>query len=210
MLESLKKKVTEFAIKADEKGLCKHGGGNFSIKDSETGLVVITPHAVSREELTYRDILVVDMEGNVVEGIEGLTPSVETKFHICIYKARPDIQSIVHTHSHYATAFAVAGKEIKPVVFESLMYGINCPIVPLGMPGTWELGEQIMEPISKNDALLLANHGVVAVGQDIYQAFLKALYVEDVAEIYYKALMIKKDDKIAPIPDEIFQKIING
>lgn len=196
MLESLKKQVVEIAIRADESGLCKHKSGNFSLKDPETGYIVITPSGVAREELTYKDIALVDGEGNIVELETKVKPTSELLMHLMAYKCRDDVYGVCHTHSHYATAFAVQAKEIQPVVFEALLYGTKTPIAKYGQPGTQDLADSIVEPFKISDACLLEKHGVLAVGASLEEAYLKAQYVEDVAEIYYYSLQIGEE----PVP----------
>ncbi len=107
MLESLKKDVVQIAKRAQKDGLCKHLSGNFSARDKETGYVVITPTQVDRELLTARDMVVLDLDANVVENLSGLRPTSESLMHLQIYKTRPDVNAIAHTHSMYATTFAV-------------------------------------------------------------------------------------------------------
>lgn len=207
MLENLKKRVVEIAKHADESGLCKHKSGNFSIRDKETGYIVITPSGVSREVLTYEDIVVVDIEGNIIELKTNVKPTSEMKVHLTAYRSREDVMSVVHTHSRFATAFAVQSKEIKPIVFEALIYGGRVPVAKYGRPGTQELGDSIIEPLKISDACLLERHGVITVGKDIDDAYLKAHYVEEVAEIYYRSLMIENKEP-EEIPQEEFDAIL--
>ncbi|QAT39112.1 class II aldolase/adducin family protein [Clostridium sp. JN-9] len=201
MLENLKKQVVAVAQEADRKGLCKHGSGNFSIRDKETGYVLVTPTGVPREELTYHDICVVDMNGNVIEIETDVKPTSEVFMHLEAYKCRPEVISVVHTHSRFATTFAVLNKEIPPMVYEAMVYGGVVKVAPYGRPGTKELAESIIEPLKHGDACLLEQHGVVTVdSSDIKKALLKAFYVEEVAEIYYGALVINggKEPKVIP------------
>lgn len=190
MLEELKKKVVEIAKEADRSGLCKHKSGNFSIRDKETGYVVITPSTIAREKLTYRDICVIDLDANVIEMETNLKPSSEVMMHLEAYKSRPDITVVVHTHSRFATSFAVVGKEIPPVVYEGASFGGVVPVAPYGRPGTKELAVSVIEPLKRSNACLLANHGVVIVGTDPDDTLLNANYVEESAEIYFRALLI--------------------
>lgn len=207
MLKNLKRKVVEIAKHADESGLCKHKSGNFSVRDRETGYIVITPSGVSREDLSYKDIAVVDIDGNIIELETNVKPTSELLVHLMAYKTREDIMSVVHTHSHFATAFAVQSKEIKPIVFEALVYGGRVPLAKYGRPGTQDLADSIVEPLKISDACLLEKHGVVAVGKNIDDAYLKANYVEDVAEIYYRALLL--GDEPDEIPQEEFDAVLH-
>lgn len=206
MLEDFKKKVAQIAKAADASGLCKHKSGNFSLKDKETGYVLVTPSGVSREELTYKDIVVVNLEGKLIEVETKVQPTSELLLHLSAYRTRKDVYAVCHTHSRFATTFAVLGKEIKPVVFEALVYGRRVPVASYGRPGTQELANSIIKPLGISDACLLESHGVVTVGKDLEDAYLKAHYVEEVAEIYYRALMIGKEE-IKEIPQKEFDAV---
>lgn len=190
MLEDIKKKLVSIAQKADDDGLCKHKSGNFSIKDKETGYIVITPSGVERKELSYEDMCVMDSKLNVIENNKNRKPSSELLMHVYAYNSRKDIQAVVHTHSRFATSFAVLKKEIPPIVYEAMYYGGTVYVAPYGRPGTRELAESIVEPLKKSDACLLESHGVMTVGEDIENTYLKAKYVEEIAEIYYRTLLL--------------------
>ncbi len=193
MLEELKQQVVKYALSADRSGLCKHRAGNFSARDLKTGYVCITPTGVDREELSYHDIVVLDLEANVIEAETGLRPTSESLMHLSVYRSRPDVLAVAHTHSRFATAFAVLKKPIPAVVYEIL--GLGCkegyiPVAPYGRPGTPELARSIIEPLQVSDVALMESHGVIAVDKDLKEALLKAHYIEEMAEIYYRALMI--------------------
>lgn len=193
MLEELKKEVVKIAKEADRSGLCKHRSGNFSIRDKETGYVVVTPTGVDREKLTYHDICVMDLEANVIENVTGLRPTSEVLMHLELYKTRSDIFAVAHTHSRFATAFAVLKKPIPAIIYECANLGLKdavIPVAPYGRPGTRALSDSIIEPIKRADTILLEKHGVVAVDKDPEEALLKAHYVEELAEVYYRSLVI--------------------
>ncbi|MDR1134683.1 MAG: class II aldolase/adducin family protein [Clostridiales Family XIII bacterium] len=191
MLESIKKQVLEVAVEAESCGLCMHKSGNFSMMDRESGCMVISPSGLNRRSLTIDDFPVLSQDGHIVEAGARGKPSIEYLMHLKAYQCREDILSIVHTHSHYATAFATLGMAIEPVVFEALFYGKNTEIAPCGIPGSEELAESIMAPLRKADVCLLKNHGVLVVGdEDMEGTLLKAQYVEDVAKVYHLMLTI--------------------
>lgn len=193
MLEDLKKKVVKIALEADRSGLCKHRSGNFSIRDKKTGYVVVTPTGVDRELLTYHDVCVVDLDANVIENVTGLKPTSELLMHLSVYKTRPDVFAIAHTHSRIATAFSVLKKPIPAVIYECANLGLKdavIPVAPYGRPGTTALSDSVVEPIKRADTILLEKHGVVAVDKDPDEALLKAHYVEEIAEVYYRTLVI--------------------
>jgi len=182
MLIDLKRKIIATALRAEKDGLCRQKSGNFSICIRDEKKILITPSGVYREELTPDDIVVADFDGNIIENINDRKASTELMMHIAIYKSRSDVAAVVHTHSIYASAFAVAGIKISPVVTEAAFYG-EVGLVEYAEAGSKELAENVKEPIKKADVCLLKNHGVVTVADTIENALLKAFYVEDVAKI---------------------------
>ena len=192
MLEDLKLRVMNTANKAQRDGLCKHKSGNFSARDAETGYVVITPTSVDREDLVVPDMIVMDLDANVIENQTGLRPTSESLMHLEIYKTRPDVMAVAHTHSMYATVFAVLNKPVPAVVYE--IANLKCskariPVAPYGRPGTPALAESVVEPCKEADVFLLQGHGAVAVDEtNIEEAYLKAAYIEELSELYHHAL----------------------
>lgn len=208
MLENLKKEVCSVAKRAQREGMCKHKSGNFSARDPETGYVVITPTSLDRELLTARDMVVMDLDANVIENLSGLRPTSESLMHLKIYKTRPDVKAIAHTHSMYATVFAVLEKPIPAVVYE--IANLKCskariPVAPYGRPGTPALAESVVGCCQEADVFLLQGHGAVAVDEDnIDEAYLKACYIEELAELYHHSLTANggKEPKSFP-PEEL-------
>lgn len=193
MLEPLKRQVVLYAQQAEREGLCKHRSGNFSVRDQETGYIVITPTGMDRAEMLPEDVVVIDMQGHVVEALTGKKPTSESMMHMAVYKARPDVRAIVHTHSKNATAFAVMNKPIPAIVYELFLLGCKkgyIPVAPYGRPGTKALAESVLKPLEISDVALMQAHGVIAVASDLKEALLRASYVEELAEIYYKTLTV--------------------
>ncbi|MGO5267655.1 class II aldolase/adducin family protein [Parafannyhessea umbonata] len=210
MLEDLKLKVMNVAKQAQREGMCKHKSGNFSARDEETGLVVITPTSVDREDLVVPDMIVMDLDANVIENQTGLRPTSESLMHLKIYQTRPDVKAIAHTHSQFATTFAILEKPIPAVVYE--VANLNCskariPVAPYGRPGTPALAESVVEPVKEADVFLLQGHGSVAVDEDnIDEAYLKVCYIEELAELYYHALTANGGKEPKSFPAEELQK----
>lgn len=192
MLETLKKELCEIAKRAQHDGLCKHKSGNFSIRDAETGLLVASPTSLDRDLMTPRDIVVMDLDAHVVENESGLRPTSEVLMHLEIYKERPELVAIVHTHSAYATSFALLNKPIPAIVYEVANLGLSrarIPVAPYGRPGTPELAASVRQAVREADCVLLEKHGAVAVdSRNLYEAYLKAAYIEELAELYHHAL----------------------
>ncbi|HAE60716.1 MAG TPA: class II aldolase [Eubacteriaceae bacterium] len=195
MMESVKKQVLDIAQKAERSGLCKHRAGNFSILDRETGYVAVTPSGIDREEMTHHDICIVDLEANVIESLAGLKPTSELLVHLALYKKRPDINAVAHTHSRFATSFAIVNKPIPAIVYECAILGLKegyVPVAEYGRPGTVDLADKVAKAAEIADLILMESHGAVAVDKDPKEALLKANYVEELAEMYYRALTINQ------------------
>ena len=192
MLEDLKESIRQVALKAQREGLCKHKAGNFSVFDKETGYVVITPSGVDREVLKASDMIVIDTDALVIERSGDLKPSSEVLMHLAIYKNRPDLRAIAHTHSKYATVFSVLNKPVPPIVYETMFLGCSgntIPVAPYGRPGTKDLAENVSRTLTNNNACLMQWHGAIACHEDsIEEAYLNACYVEELSEIYHHVL----------------------
>ncbi|WP_100487051.1 class II aldolase/adducin family protein [Sporolactobacillus pectinivorans] len=194
MLEHLKKDVCEISKKAQREGLCKHKSGNFSARDPKSGLFVFTPSGVDRELLTPRDLVVVDKNVHVIENLSNLKPTSELLMHLRVYEERPDVHAVVHTHSMYATSFAVLSKTIPAIVYELQALGAKrgyVPVAPYGRPGTYELADHVAETLKDSDVALMEKHGSIGAGKDIYDAYLKVNYLEELAQMYYNVLTVR-------------------
>jgi L-fuculose-phosphate aldolase len=194
MLEDLKGRVVATAKQAQYDGMCKHGSGNFSMREEGSELVVITPSGVDREALVPEDMIVMDMDAHVIEHKHGLKPSSEALMHLAVYRSRPDVRAAAHTHSMYATVCAVLSQPIPAVVYE--MQYLNAaegtiPIARYARPGSSELARSVVGPLLNSDACLLQAHGSLAVDEDsIEKAYLKSCYVEEIAELYYHSRLL--------------------
>ena len=210
MLELLKEEVIRIGRQAQRDGLCKHKAGNFSVMDRKTGYVVITPSGIDREELRPGDMVVIDLDANVIEYKKGLRPSSEVLMHLAIYKARPDVTAIVHTHSRFATVFAVLGKEIPPLVNEMMMINNesqSIKVAPYGRAGTTLLAENVSAALAHDDCALMSSHGAIAVdSESIENAYLKACYIEELAEVYHHTLTANGGKEPPVMPMEELQK----
>lgn len=156
--------------------------GNISCRVPGEDCIAITPSGMSYDRLMLEDIVVLDLRGNIISGIR--RPSIEVPLHLAIYNARADIQAIVHTHSVYATAMAVARKEI-PGAIEDLVQivGGNVRVNEYALPGTELLGINTVKALEGRNAVLLANHGMVGVGRNLEEAFRVCLVVEKSAQV---------------------------
>lgn len=151
--------------------------GNISVRLSSSDSFLITPSGVPYHELTADDLVMVDLQGKVLAG--RLKPSSETPLHAAIYRARQDIHGIVHTHSYYASVFAVTRKALPPVLEEmAQILGGEVQVAPYAPAGTSELAAAAVSALGDRAAVLLANHGVVGVGRTLKEALLVCQVVE--------------------------------
>lgn len=186
-LEALRQEVWKCNLELPKNGLVKMTSGNVSARDPETGLVVIKPSGYSYEDLTPADMVIVNLEGDVVEG--RLKPSVDTATHLYIYRHRPDVFGVAHTHSPYATSFAALGETIPACLTTTAMLGGEIPLggyVPIGGEA---IGEEIVKKIGHSLAIVMQNHGVFTIGRSARQATKMAVEVEEIAHITHLALL---------------------
>lgn len=181
-IQDMKQIVLEISKQSFEEKLFAGTSGNLSVYNPESGLIAITPSGVSYTTMQVNDILIINVEGKVIEGTN--KPSSEWRMHTTIYQSRPDINAVVHTHSPYATGFAVANKAIPAILVEMIPFiGGDIPVAEFGYPGTAELGHSALRVLHNRYSCLLANHGVLAIGKNIERAHICATYTEDAARI---------------------------
>jgi len=197
MLEQLKEKVYRLHLELPKNDLVRWTGGNVSARDPASGLVVIKPSGVPYEDLRPEDHVVVNLEGETIEG--SLKPSSDTASHLYIYRHRPDVNGIVHTHSPYATAFAAVGKPI-PVYLTAMAdeFGGPIPCAGFALIGSEAIGKQVIEHIGNSVAVLLKNHGVFTIGPSAQAAVKAAVMTEDVARTVWLALQLGQPEELAP------------
>ena len=195
MLEALREQVWKLHLELPRNDLVKWTGGNVSGSDPETGLVVIKPSGVKYPDLQPEHLIVLDVDGKIVEG--NLSPSSDTASHLYIYRQRPDVNGVVHTHSPYATAFAAIGKPI-PVYLTAIAdeFGGPIPCGGFALIGSEAIGQVVVESIGSSPAVLLKNHGVFTIGKNAETAVKAAVMVEDVARAVWLALQLGQPDEI--------------
>jgi len=199
MLEKLKEELVQLHLELPKNNLVVWTGGNVSARDAETGLVVIKASGIRYEEMLPKHMVVVDLEGRIIEG--NFKPSSDTASHLYIYKHRADVGGVAHTHSAYATAFAAVNKPI-PVVLTAIAdeFGGAIPCGGFALIGDESIGKMILECIGKSPAVLLKNHGVFTIGKDAKAAVKAAIMTEDNARTVWLALQIGTPDEI-PLED---------
>ena len=179
-LRTLQREVLDGNLALPQAGLVAWTGGNLSARDPETGLIAIKPSGVLYDDMRAEDMVIVDLAGRIVHGTKG--PSSDTASHLGVYRARPDVMSIVHTHSRYATAFAAAGRPI-PCVLTAIAdeFGGDVPLGEYASIGGNAIGEEIVRAIGHSPAIIMKQHGVFTVGPTIAKALQAAVMVEDIA-----------------------------
>lgn len=203
LLQAIREELVVLNQALPEIGLVTWTSGNVSIRDPETGYVAIKASGVKFPDLTAESIVVVDREGNLVDG--QLKPSSDTASHLYIYRHRRDVNGVVHTHSNYATAFAALGRPI-PVYLTAQAdeFGSPIPCGGFALIGGEEIGKIVVESIGSSPAILLKNHGVFTVGPSGEAALKAAAMVEDIARTVWLALQLGQPDEI---PAEMIEKL---
>jgi L-ribulose-5-phosphate 4-epimerase len=197
MLEPLREKLWQLHLELPKNNLVAWTSGNVSERDKTTGYVVIKPSGIRYEDLRPEHMVVIDLEGKVIEG--NLKVSSDTASHLYIYRNRPDVNGVVHTHSAFATAFAAVGKPI-PVYLTAQAdeFGGPIPCGGFALIGGEEIGKVVLESIGDSKAVLLKNHGVFTVGSSAEAAVKAAVMVEDIARTVWLALQMGLPDEIPP------------
>jgi len=199
-LDQLREEVCRLNLELPRNNLVAWTSGNVSGRDPETGIVVIKPSGVPYDELTPDNMVVVDLDGKVIEG--QLRPSSDTFAHVYVYRHRPEIHGVVHTHSTFATAWAAVGKPI-PAVLTAISdeFGGPIPVGAYAKIGGDEIGKEIIRSIGSSPAILMKNHGVFTIGKTPGEAVKAAVMVEDVARTVFYAMQLGQPDEIPP--DEV-------
>ncbi len=203
LLPDLREQVFRLNLELPKNNLVAWTSGNVSARDPETGYMVIKPSGVLFDDLTPQNMVVLDLDGKVVEG--DLKPSSDTYSHLYIYRERPDVNGVVHTHSRYATAFAAVGRSI-PVYLTAQAdeFGTAIPCGGFALIGNEDIGRVVCETIGDCSAVLLKNHGVFTIGPSAKSAVKSAVMVEDVAATIWLALQLGAPDEI---PEEDVKKL---
>lgn len=202
MLEALREIVCRQNKALSENGLVLWTSGNVSARDPETGYIVIKPSGVLFCDLTPESLVIVDVNGNKIEG--ALNPSVDTASHLYVYRHRPDVNGIVHTHSPYATSFAIRGESLKIYTTTSAaVFGGEIPVSDFATIGEEEIGREIVEKIGDSEVILIRNHGVFTIGRDSEKALKNAVIIEETAQSVHYAMCRGPVD---PLPDETVKR----
>lgn len=204
MYSKEKETIVDFGKRLITERLTSGTSGNISTFDPQNKRMVISPSGIPYFETEADDIVVLDLNGTIVEG--GRKPSSEWQLHAAMYKVKPEARAVVHTHSLYCTVLSCLHEPIRAVHYVLADAGVPCvSCAPYRTFGTTALAEAASEAIGDSNAVLLANHGMLAVGKDLPAAFSLAREMEFCAEIQYRAMCIGKP---FILPDDELYRVI--
>lgn len=184
---NVKQHLVDMAKRAYADKMFAATSGNLSIYDREIGRMYITPGSYPYEIMTADDVMVIDLDGNILEGPH--KPSSEWRLHAAVYRSNEKAGAIVHTHSPYATAFAINNMTIPVVLYEIVFFlGGDIPCAEGAIPGTDAVGENCVKVLNDRYGCLMGNHGALAYGDTLERAYTRAVYIEDAAKAYSIAL----------------------
>ena len=199
MYEEKKKELLDLCLQMVENDLVIGSSGNASLRIDEH--VVISPSSVHYTEMSIEDMVVVDMNGEVIEGTRN--PSIEMLMHLEIYAARDKAHAIVHTHSIYASAMAVIQESLPPILDEIIpKLGATIRVSSYAMPGTKDLAKNVVEVLESRSAALIANHGAVCYAKTLKEALFLSILLERACKIYMTA---KCAGKVNELPEEVVE-----
>ena len=206
----LREQIVRLAQKMLALGLVTGTSGNLSGREPGSKRVLITPSGVDYETMRPEQLVAVDLNGQPIE--PGLKPSVDTMNHLAIYRARPDVNGVVHTHSPYAAAFSTLPEPIPPLITEAAGY-LGGPVRAMDYlpPASPELAHRLAVALGRDRAILLPNHGVMAVGESAAKAFHAAMSVEESARVAWIARLLGRpqlvpDAEVARMNDFIHRR----
>lgn len=195
--------IVRFGRMLHQRGFVAATDGNLSVR-LDKRRILATPTAMCKGRMKATDLVIVDYEGRQLSGRR--SASSELAMHLLIYRLRPDVKAVVHAHPPTATGFAAAGLPLnQPLVCEVVIGLGSIPLARYGTPGTSELSDSMEPLIPQYDAILMANHGVVAYGEDLERAYMKMETVEHFAQI---ALVTHLLGRQQPLSGEALEKLL--
>jgi L-fuculose-phosphate aldolase len=195
--EALRVELVRFARRMIASGLVRGTSGNISAREPDADWCLITPSGVDYETLEPEQMVIVGLDGERPPAQS--KPSVDTPIHLSVYRARSDVAACIHTHSPYAAAFSTVGREIPPLITESAGYvGGSVRVMDFVPPARSDTGDQVAAGLGSDRAVLLPNHGVIAVGESLNKCFGAAMAVEESAHVAFIALQLGTPRLVPP------------
>ena len=196
--EETKKILLNMTRRSYEEALFAGTSGNLSVYDREKETMIITPSSIPYETMKEEDLVLMKLSGEIIEGRH--RPSSEWRMHAAVYKEREDVGAVVHTHSPYATSFAVNREPIPIILIEMIPFlGGDMLVADFAMPGTEDVGREALKVLKGRNACLMSNHGVLAVGETVTEAMNKVEAAEAITKTLFFANMLGKQ---VPLPKE--------
>jgi L-fuculose-phosphate aldolase len=192
-LAQLRADIVEVGRRLWSRGYVASNDGNISVR-LDDGRLLMTPASVSKGFMTPEMMVITDLDGTLLEGAPGRKPSSEAQMHLVVYRNRPDIHAVVHAHPPLSTGFAVAGIPLDRAVLAEVVTTLgSIPIADYGTPSTRALADAVEPYVKAHDGLLLANHGALALGPDLFGAYYKMETIEHFARISLVARMLGRE-----------------
>ena len=195
--DDIRREVCRYARRMFDDGMVVGTAGNVSARVPGEDLIAITPSSLPYEDMTPDDVVLIDAAGDAVG--DGRPPSFEKILHLAIYRARPDVAAVLHTHALYCSVLATLQRPLPPVIEELVPYvGGQVDVGGFAMSGSDELAANVVAALGDKAAALLANHGNVCCGKSLAKAFKVAQLVERCAQIYVTALTLGDPKPLTP------------
>ena len=192
--EALRRDIAEAGRRLYSRGFISGNEGNLSVRDGDR--LLVTPAGACKGFLRPDEVVVTDLDGRPRDGGRA---SSEILMHAAVYRRRPDAGAVVHAHPPVATGFAVAGLALdRPVLAEPVVTLGPVPVVPFGTPSTADLADRVAAAIGSSQALLLANHGALTVGETLWRAWERMETVEQYARIMLVARLLGREKELRP------------
>jgi L-fuculose-phosphate aldolase len=198
--------MVDFGKLLYQKGLTVGTAGNISTR-GENGTMLITPTSTCKGMLEEDRLVVIDIKCGKV--LSGGRPSIETPFHLAFYRARPEVNAVIHTHPVYCTALAVKGIKVQPGLTPEglLVLGREVPMVPYATPGTDDLAKALSDAMRTSNSFLLEKHGAIAVGRNMDEAFHRMETLEFMAQLQFNLQSLGGAE---PLPEDEADRILRS
>ena len=201
---ALKQELVDGAALVAGIGLVPLTQGNLSLRDPDSGHILMTPHDFSYEQMTTDDVLVLDLAGNIIEG--NREPSHESQVHLAVYERRADAMGIVHAEPIYTNLFGVLHKSIAPLHVGALIdVRGDVPVMPFAPSGSRQFGYDMLDVMGDRNAVVWANHGMLALGDSLQKAIHCTVMVEISAQLYHMALQHGEPHQI---PQQYYDRLV--